>query len=247
MIYLRKYNEELKPSTYFTAANKLKTRGHNRRASVIEEWGKKVLSNEEYSKLLTNRELFKEFGEFELDMKNIRDDLSIGKFNMYLFFNEEIFKQSIDSSRGDSFSLAFEVNLIPADDETLSKLVGTIPYIGRIDNPFYNGYSLYFLSLYLNFKIQPGKLDLLGVVLDQEYKTFNSNRRLAVILKRSLMACFDDVPYRDLFYGDGSKSVYDKIIKIVCSSEDITLDFGVNMEDFYKCVSKIQINDLYND
>ena len=44
MKHLRKFNEELKSSTYASAATKLKNMGHIRRAGELEQWTKEVVN-----------------------------------------------------------------------------------------------------------------------------------------------------------------------------------------------------------
>ena len=46
MKYLRKFNEELKSSTYKLASNKLKGMGHIRRSSELEKWSEEVANKE---------------------------------------------------------------------------------------------------------------------------------------------------------------------------------------------------------
>jgi hypothetical protein len=68
MRYLKKFNEELKSSTYKSAATKLKNIGHVRRSANMNDWVKKVESDEKAVRKMVIREEAKKSGIFKLDI-----------------------------------------------------------------------------------------------------------------------------------------------------------------------------------
>lgn len=66
MKHLKGFNEELKSSTYKSAASKLKVLGHNRRSGVVGNWADLVQSREENVAIEEARVGYAKNGIFEM-------------------------------------------------------------------------------------------------------------------------------------------------------------------------------------
>lgn len=87
MKYLKRYNEELDPKTYYSVARKLDKLGHKNRVSKLRDWGKKSAVN-----LL--RKKIESLGTFELTIGPNGGnpvDVYTGEFYIYLQFDRDIF------------------------------------------------------------------------------------------------------------------------------------------------------------
>lgn len=130
MRYLKRYNEELLPSTYTSAATKLKQKGHRRRATEIENWKKEVEEREKKIKLDQRLNELKKFGSFKLKFakskwnpqtKSSSYEVFIeGNFYIEPTFPYDWFQDMMaDYENGDhSLSLPIELGVSPADGET---------------------------------------------------------------------------------------------------------------------------------
>ena len=74
MKYLRKFNEELKPQTYRSAARKLTKLGHTDRAKALTDWSNEVESKEEMQKWRDQLQDYSNFGTFNINIRNTEND-----------------------------------------------------------------------------------------------------------------------------------------------------------------------------
>ena len=66
MKYLKKFNEELKPRTYLSAAKKLKAIGHTDRAKALEDWAEETEKRGEIVKWKDNLQDYALFGTYKI-------------------------------------------------------------------------------------------------------------------------------------------------------------------------------------
>ena len=109
MRYLKKYNEELSPATYLSAANKLVNLGHKRRPEELKKWAEEIRKKNIISEA-------KKLGHFKF---KVRDKIA----NYYPYFDlnkDKLRKQFISYKEyGYSFWLPLEMGLIPVEEEDL--------------------------------------------------------------------------------------------------------------------------------
>lgn len=133
MKHLRKFNEELKSSTYASAANKLKNMGHIRRAGELEQWTKEVVNKEKDARELQNFNSFKHDVPFKINLvkskwnhtTKTRDPEIMMSGNFYLkpSFDIHWAQDQYNENAGEdgtteySYHMPFEVGIMPADDE----------------------------------------------------------------------------------------------------------------------------------
>jgi hypothetical protein len=120
MRYLKRFNEELKVSTYKSAATKLTNMGHKRRGAQMLDYATQREKEEERKKLQETRDEMSRFEPFNLIIKG--SDERIGKF--YIMPNAEtdwfsdLLWDWIDDDMGYSIQLPFEFGIMMADEET---------------------------------------------------------------------------------------------------------------------------------
>lgn len=135
MKYLKKYNEELLPSTYRTASTKLKNIGHARRSTQMEAYAKELEEKERLRKNEVRRQSMTSVDPFHLvflksSYNSSTRSSSETKLCEGLFYIEPSFDWSWFSDMyGDweidncsyNLSLPFEFGTMPADAETQQK------------------------------------------------------------------------------------------------------------------------------
>ena len=136
MKHLKTINE-LKSSTYKSAATKLKQMGHIRRSGELEEWTKEVQNKEKDARELQNYNEFKHDVPFKINLvkvkwdgatKTRKHDIMITG-NFYLkpsFDNSWAQDQYNDNADEDgtteyTYHMPFEVGIMAADEETKEK------------------------------------------------------------------------------------------------------------------------------
>ena len=133
MKHLRKFNEELKSSTYASAANKLKGMGHIRRAGELEQWTKEVVNKEKDARELENFNSFKHDVPFKINLVKVKwnsntksrdyEIMMSGNFYLKPSFDfswaQDQYNENSDEDGTTEYSyyMPFEVGLMAADDE----------------------------------------------------------------------------------------------------------------------------------
>jgi hypothetical protein len=120
MKYLKRFNEELKVSTYKSAANKLTSMGHKRRGAEMLDYSTQREKEEERMRLQETRDEMSRFEPFNLIIKGSEEKR--GKFYIMPSVEIDWFKDMIYDWVGDgmeySCSLPFEFGIMEADEET---------------------------------------------------------------------------------------------------------------------------------
>jgi hypothetical protein len=232
MKYLKKFNEELKSSTYQSAVRKLKAKGHERRAEEIEEHS----TNMNWKEMIDK---FKKWGECKMEFHSARQ--ITGNFYLGLYFMDDPTAESVDfaKSQYDDLKIYFTCLVIPADEETKKSCMCYLsdPYF---DNGFFQG-----SWPVLEYENEGGSLKFRKLDMAEGDNKFYFSRKAAVIFKKQLLACFE--PGND--YDSGYTNItnmYEKI-RTTLQDEDFTLEFDYDMDDIYNDIKKIPINDLYKD
>ena len=123
-------NEELLPSTYISAAQKLKQKGHNRRAGELENWKKEVEEKERQIRYDQRISEMKKWGPFRLQFCKAKWNAQTKAHNYQPFFEGNFyiepsfpydwFQDMMHDSEQEEFSLSLpiELGVMPADGET---------------------------------------------------------------------------------------------------------------------------------
>lgn len=132
MKYLKKYNEELLPSTYRSASTKLRTIGHGRRSAEMEAYAKELEEKERLRKNEIRRQGMISVDPFHLiflrgSYGNPPNEkvLCEGLFYIEPSFDWSWFQDMYADWENDNcsytLSLPFEFGTMPADEETQQK------------------------------------------------------------------------------------------------------------------------------
>jgi hypothetical protein len=226
MKYLKKFNEELKHSTYQSAARKLKKIGHVKRADAIE----KHSINSNWKKL---KDEFQEWGSSKLYFKRSVGDDHSGDFYIALDFMDDPTAESIiDGKEGkNKLHLYFYMNIIPVDNDTIEICNS------NLTEPDFNGsYQGPYPSI--KYNVVDGELKFDGIHLDFAENIWKLSRRAAMIFKKQLLSCFEQ--------GGNYDSVYERIRETL-NREDFSLEFNYDMENIYNDIKNYPINYLYKE
>lgn len=250
MKYLKKFNEELDPSTYLSASRKLKKLGHERRSKELEAWGKEAENRVSKEKWKKNIETYSPFGKATFKFMSGKSEVFRGDFYLIFTFDDTLNHESIIDAKEESggyfnFPIQFAVGLIPSDEETLKKCLSKFP-----EPYFENGF---FWSNWVNifYKVENEKLSFSKVSYDpyDEGQTLSPelvDRRGALTLKKSLMACLDedvDYPSSD----DRYHTMHDLVFRCICQQCEMLVDYNLDMEKMLNDVKEYSHNYFFKD
>jgi hypothetical protein len=243
MKHLKKFNEELNPSTYRRAASKLKKMGgfNVDRAKDLTDWADKRELDEGIIKWKKNIEEFSKFGKFKLNIANE----FIGEFYLNLSFDRDNFLDEYESIEDGDYEirLGFFVGAIPVDEETRIKTLETVP-----EDDFGNGFIW---SNVLSFAITlvPGSYE----ISDLSFEDYDSSltggveladRASAGRLRSLLVSLFEnpnlDYPsgYNDFDY------FYEMFETLILAGAGLSSDLGMSMEKLAEYVKKFSASEL---
>lgn len=255
-----KFNEELKSSTYLSAAQKLQKMGHSRRPEVLKAWAEEVRKRE------TDRITKKNLEESEkLGLYQIKINTSKKSFDANVYVSLSWVNDTFDDSVGDfkndescSLYLQFSFGLIPADAETLDNFNECL---SDFLSPSYGIWWLQDMWLCLSkssssiteqdIKMYPDldpdkdlipspNLDFEGIEISSAKF---SNRQSAMKFKQTLYNIFSG----QLIYRQSSENPGGMAEKI---REEIVGEHGFGFDEylrFVETIKLIRINSLYRD
>jgi hypothetical protein len=194
MKYLRKITEELKASTYKSAADKLSNMGHKRRSAELKDYSDYVSRKEEEEKIEKRLQFVRKFPPFHLKwfrdgQKTNQVPLFEGLFYIEPSFDSQYFNDHVSDYKNDLCELwiSFDFACTPADEDTIKRwkeIEGGI----RLDS-YYNMYWPNKLSCEL---IPTGHANIVSngkcymENIDSDYFVF-SNRQEAIKFKKLLI------------------------------------------------------------
>lgn len=261
MKYLKRYNEELRSSTYQRAADLLSKKGHKRRSSVIGDWAK-VTKEKEQKQFIEN---CKKLGVFRIslhDPKQIvvgtqlvsrKGQLFLtGNFYLNFYFDEESWKEDIkDWKNGDRDNLyiTFMLGIIPADEDTKLEMEGG-DYINKcLGNPTDNGtywvgrFSTQVSDNAYGDVINPrGARNQGGLYLETwELKVLFADRRNANKFISLIYGIFKgDIDHSSSVHPDTKEVIMDHLF----DDAELTID---EFEDLIDSIKRTKTNQLYLD
>ena len=130
MKYLKRFNEELKASTFRSAGDKFTKMGHKRRGAELLDYATQVELKEKSQKLRQAQDENKEYGLFDITMTrgygSHKKDVFSGKFYLQMCLESDWFKDQLSDwfyeGMDYHMGIAMEFAIIPSDDETLKML-----------------------------------------------------------------------------------------------------------------------------
>lgn len=255
MKYLKKYNEELRSSTYKKASEILAKKGHKRRSSVMSDWAK-VTKEKEDKEFIDN---CKRLGVFEICLYapgNIMSGNQIvsrkgelylkGKFYLNFYFAVDDWRQNFkewkDDDRDDLW-MSFHLGLIPADEDTKLEMKGS-DIINRLLEVQENG--TYWIGAFdvevTNTNFDGGIYPKNGLYLDTwEVKPRFADRKNAVKFINLIYGIFKgDIDHSSSVHSDTKEIIMDHLF----DDAQITIE---EFEDLINSIKRTNVNKLYLD
>lgn len=246
MKYLKKFNEELKPSTYGIASRKLAKMGHADRAEALKKWGRKMERDEEMIKWERNISDFGKFGTFKLNILNKKTGNKItGDFHLDINLDTFSFGDSLDDFKeSESGNIPFFIGIIPTTKELINQCDSIMP-APELGNGFYWG-----MYLSLEFTLSNGELKFTKYELgnydgslsgDVSFADRGSVGKFKSLLKRM----FTDP---DLGYPSGytdQDNFYTMVQNKLCVEFGLSSDYGFSVEQVGDFIMTLPANQMY--
>jgi hypothetical protein len=244
-----KFNEELKSSTYLSAAQKLQKMGHSRRPEVLKAWAEEVKQRETDRITKKNLEESEKLGLYQIKIKTYKKHFDANVY-VSLSWISDTFDESVDDFKsydGSGLYLQFSFGLIPADAETLDNFNECLTdYM----TPSYGIWWLQDMWICVSgskndesegedFVISPN-CSFEGIEISTAYF---SNRQSAMKFKQTLYNIFNS----NLIYRESPENPGGMAEKI---REEIVGEHGFGFDEYLRFVEGIKlirVNSLYRD
>jgi len=238
MKYLKKFNEELKPSTYFSASRKLAKIGHWDRSKDLKDWGLEMEFREEMDKWRKNIEKYSPFGVFKMTIKNDDGETITGDFYLDINFDDMAFLDEPENG------ITFFLGLIPTSEELINKYKELCQDFD-FGNGFFWGKIFHIEYNIVDQKVELTKWDFDDYDSDMNGKITFADRASANKFKNLLIKMTTD---SDLRYPSGYTDhveVWDKLTASILGEASFASDYGFELEDIAKYIRTISPNLLY--
>ena len=254
MKYLKRFNEELTPRVYMSAAKKLTNLGHTDRANVLKDWANETEKREEMVKWKERLQSYSPFGIYKVNVVNPESGGKMGKFTadfyLDLSFDELVFEDNFefekqkDPNNVNGVSIFFFVGLIPTSEEVLKKCEEVMP-----EPEFGNG-MYWGMSCGIDFKVQSGEVILEKFALDDYDENLSGNisfadRASAGKFKNLLKSIFSNP---DLNYPSGYTDVeymYQKLEQVILVQQGFSSDYGFELKNVADFINTQSPNTMY--
>ena len=239
MKYLKKFNEELRPQTYMSAARKLNKLGHTDRANDLKDWAREMEKKEEMIKWKDRIQDYAPFGTFKMSIKNTETGRTLtGDFHLDISFDEMAF--SDDPEGGISFFLG----LIPTSEELINQYIELCP-----DYDFGNGFfwgKIFNLQFEIvDDMVQFTKWNFWDYDEDMNGKIAFADRSSANKFKTLLKKIFTSP---ELNYPSGytdANSLYEKLEQVILVQQGFSADYGFDLKSVADFINTISPNEMY--
>lgn len=255
MKHLRRFNEELKPSTYRRAAANLLKLGHKRRSSVMIDWADNVENKLKEKEKQESLSFLTEYGPFKMDFIKNKEILFTGNFYIAIsvldsYSLKDNYFDLIDSDGLVSYdlSLGFDLGFISADEETENELYKYID----VDSYLYEG-VYWNMSFGINI-IRKGEkyINPNGHYyfdrIDRDLFKFH-NRSEASKFRKLLSDAFLGI--NDWGKSKWSKSLKDSVLKSFKDDKYLKLPQDVFNEESYQeianSIKRLSLNKFYSE
>lgn len=241
MKYLKRFNEELKTSTYRSAAQKLRKKGFTKRADNL----KKYANDLDWEK---NINIYSKYGEYEIRVVNPKTKKEyIGKYYIDLSNIDRFgFEDQLEDFKEDNDgSFWIPIYIIPVDIETKKGLDDV-----TVDDMGSDG-SYEALSFGINFTLNDNVFDIYEINFENYDKSLVgdvsiTNRKDANKLRKLLIDLFTD---KNLNYESGyedSDDFFNGFWKVFGDDFGLNEYKGFDVSNFKNSLSKlISTNNMY--
>ena len=251
MKYLKRFNEELRPRTYMSAAKKLTAMGHTDRAEELKAWAEESEKREEVQKWKDRLQDYALFGTYKINIVNPETkEKFTGDFYLDVNFDELAFEDNFeyekekDPNNVKGVGIFFFIGLIPTSEETLRKCMEIMP-----EPEFGNGF-FWGMSCGIDFKVENGQVVLEKFILDDYDDNISGNvsfadRSSANKFKTLLKNIFSNP---ELNYPSGYTDVeymYQKLEQVICIRQGLSSDYGFELKDVAEFINLQSPNTMY--
>ena len=260
MKYLKKFNEELKSSTYKSAADKLNYR-HTARSKALSDFSDVRLKEEqeEEKRIALENERIKKEKEYKEWQDEIKRYSPFGLFTFRISpdggpaFEEDFYLMVThwydeghygEIEQNNQTWLNFDFHLVPKDIETYNKVRSCA------DWDWQDGYRFHIWRGYVNIKTKEYDCEVEGFSTDTADNFYGqieiADRKTALKYKRLMVDIFSNKNYPDYVanYHETYPSLYNAVEATLAQS-GISSDFGLEMSHIADVVNKISVNSLY--
>lgn len=251
MKYLKKFNEELRPRTYLSAAKKLTNIGHTDRAKKLKDWAEETEKREEVQKWKDRLQDYGLFGTYKMNIVNPETEEKLtADFYLDLSFDELAFEDNFeyekekDPKNIKDVSMFFFVGLIPTSEDTIRKCEEIMP-CAEFGNGFFWG-----ITCGIDFKVEKGQVVLEKFVLDDYDDSLSGNvsfadRASAGKFKTLLKNIFSNP---ELNYPSGYNDVeymYQKLEQVILVQQGFSSEYGFELKDVADFINQQSPNTMY--
>ena len=233
MKYIKKFNEELKSSTYYSAAKKTTELGANKdnvgiykdRASKFSARGDKERSIERKNEWLNTLENFKG----KTAVRGRLNGLVIGNYYISLEIDKNMIEQNTQEGPiedGSEIVIFFYIGFVPADEETYKKCE-PFSFFNEIDNGIFSDV----LMAGITFEVSNGSYHN----LDFYYHNHAGDFIFSQIKDYKVL--------KNRFVVDIKNRFKDDIDEIIAGL-GIGADYGIDFIDIYNFMKSYNVNDL---
>jgi hypothetical protein len=251
MKYLKRFNEELRPRTYMSAAKKLTAIGHTDRANTLKDWANETEKREEMVKWKERLQSYSPFGIYKVNVVNPESgEKFTADFALDLSFDELAFEDNfetekeLDSNNVNGVGILFFIGLIPTSEEVLKKCEEVMP------GPEFGNGMYWGVSCGLDFKVQSGEVIFEKFTLDDYDESLSGNisfadRASAGKFKTLLKSIFSNP---DLNYPSGyndADSLYQKLERVILIQQGFSSDYGFELKNVADFINTQSPNTMY--
>jgi hypothetical protein len=251
MKYLKRFNEELKPSTYMSAAKKLTAIGHTDRANTLKDWSEQTEKREDMAKWKERLQEYSPFGTYKVNVVNPEtEEKFTADFALDINFDELSFEDSFewekekDPNNVSGVNIFFFVGLIPTSEEVIRKCEEIMP-----ESEFGNG-MFWGMSCGIDFKVQNGQVILDKFTLEDYDENLSGNvsfadRSSANKFKNLLKSIFSNP---ELNYPSGYTDVdymYQKLEQVILIRQGFSSDYGFELKNIADFINTQSPNTMY--
>ena len=239
MKYLKKFNEELRPQTYLSAARKLDKLGHHDRANALKDWAREMETKEEMIKWKDLIQDYAQFGTFKMAIKNPETGKTLtGDFHLDVNFDDLAFGDEPESG------ICFFIGLIPTSEDLIHQYMELCP-----DYDFGNGFfwgKIFNLEYELSDTVTFTKWNMWDYDDEMNGKVAFADRGSANRFKNLLIQIFTN---SELGYPSGytdADDLYEKLTNCILAENSFSSEYGFKLEDAANYIRTISPNLLYS-